>query len=82
MYSTAATVSCELMTTFSFSSWMEPPKDQIIAEAAMLESISWDIPMPIWMPWSLLISRAALEQLVPGAWARRAGRPAPTGCSR
>ena len=55
MYSTAATVSGELMTTFSFSSWIEPPKAQIIAWAAMLESISLDMPMPIWTPCSLLM---------------------------
>ena len=40
MNSTASTTSGELITTFSFSSWIEPPKDQIIARAAMLESIS------------------------------------------
>ena len=46
MYSTAATVPGELMTTFSFSSWMAPPKAHSIAWAAILESISFDMPMP------------------------------------
>jgi hypothetical protein len=40
MYSTAATVSGELSTTFSFSSWIEAPNDHISALPAMLESIS------------------------------------------
>ncbi len=55
MYSTAAMVSGELITTCSFSSWIEAPYDHMSARPAMLESISWERPMPIWMPCSAKI---------------------------
>jgi hypothetical protein len=57
MNSTALMVSGELMTTFSLRSWIEPPNDQISARAAMFESSSLDIPMPICIPCSALIRR-------------------------
>jgi hypothetical protein len=56
MNSTAATVSGELMTTRSFSSCTEAPNDHIRARPAMLESISWDMPMPSWVSLVFLIS--------------------------
>ncbi len=56
MYSTAATVSGELMTTFSPSSCTEAPNDHISARPAMLESISCDMPMPSCTPWLSRIS--------------------------
>jgi hypothetical protein len=55
MNCTAATVSGELIATFSFSSCSSPPYDHISDRPTMSESISWDIPIPSWMPWSLLI---------------------------
>ena len=50
MYVTAATTSGELIVTFSDSSWIAPPWAQMIVCAAMRESISLDMPMPIWTP--------------------------------
>ena len=58
MYSTAATVCGELITTCSRASWMDAPKDHSSARPAMLESISWDIPMPSWTFLLCLISPA------------------------
>src|SRR6266576_2855620 len=43
----ASSVWSDLSTTFSFASCTEPSNDQIMARAAMLESSSCDIPMPI-----------------------------------
>ena len=46
MKSTASTACGELITTCSFSSWIEAPNDQSKARPAMFESISCDIPTP------------------------------------
>ena len=62
MYSTAATVSGEFRTTCWFLSWMDPPNDQIIARAAMFESSSLDIPIPIGTPLLFLISAPPLSR--------------------
>jgi hypothetical protein len=62
MNSTAATVSGELITTFSCSSCSDAPYDHISARRIMLESISWDMPRPSWMPLLFLISAAPLSR--------------------
>src|SRR5918992_2664605 len=58
MNSTAATVSSELMTTRSSASCSDAPYDHISARAAMLESVSWDRPIPQGMFLEFLISVA------------------------
>src|SRR5215204_5441495 len=62
MNSTAATVFSELITTCSFSSWIDAPCDHMSARMTMLESISWDMPRPIWMPLLFLISAPILSR--------------------
>src|SRR5665809_150824 len=54
-YSTAAMVWSDIRVTFSSVSCSAPPYDHMRARAYMFESISCDIPKPIWMFCSLKI---------------------------